>query len=114
MIQRARLFFFMALLIAGVIVVTNFPLGSLLHARTTVQTESAQLAALREANRTLSSEVRELRDPATVGQIAHEEYGLIEPGQRSVVVLPGKSPIRILGTRPAREQSGPAVRSPAE
>ncbi len=88
MIQRARLFFFAALLVGAVIVVTSFPLGSLLQGRSTVRTESAQLAALQRANRTLSSQVRALHDPAVVGQIAHEQYGLSAPGLRSVVVLP--------------------------
>ena len=89
MIQRARLFFFVALLIAVVILVGNFPLGALVRERSTVRTESAQLAALQAANRTLWSQVRALHDPATVAQIAHEQYSLVAPGQRSVVVLPG-------------------------
>ena len=91
MIQRARLFFFVALLIAAVIAVANFPLGALVHERSTVQAENAQLAALRTEDKTLASEVRALHDPATVGRIAHQEYGLISPGQRSVVVLPGST-----------------------
>jgi hypothetical protein len=45
--------------------------------------------ALQAENRALSSQVRALHDPATIGRIAHEEYGLITPGQRSIVVLPG-------------------------
>ena len=89
MIQRARLFFLVALLLAVVILVGNFPLGALVRERSTVRTESAQLAALQATNRTLSSQVRALHDPATVAQIAHEQYGLVAPGQRSVVVLPG-------------------------
>jgi hypothetical protein len=89
MIRRARLFFLVALLIAVVILVGNFPLGALVRERSTVRTESAQLAALQATNRTLWSQVRALHDPATVAQIAHEQYGLVAPGQRSVVVLPG-------------------------
>ncbi|MFZ2057176.1 MAG: septum formation initiator family protein [Acidimicrobiales bacterium] len=89
MIRRARLFFLLALLLAMVILVGNFPLGALVRERSTVRTESAQLAALQATNRTLSSQVRALHDPATVAQIAHEQYGLVAPGQRSVVVLPG-------------------------
>ena len=37
-------------------------------------------------------------DPAVVGEIAHAEYGLIKPGERSVVVLPATSRSRL---RPA-------------
>jgi cell division protein FtsB len=88
MMRRARLFFLVALLLAAGILVANFPLSTLLQGRSTVQGEATRLAALRAENRTLASEVRALDDPATVGEIAHEEYGLITPGQRSIVVLP--------------------------
>jgi cell division protein FtsB len=88
MIRRARLFFLVALLLAAGILVANFPLGTLLQGRSTAQGEASRLAALRLENRTLASEVRALDDPATVGEIAHEEYGLVTPGQRSIVVLP--------------------------
>jgi hypothetical protein len=36
--------------------------------------------------------VHALKDPSVIGQIAHAEYGLAEPGERSVVVLPGTTP----------------------
>jgi len=89
MIKRARLFFFVALLIALVILVSNFPLGALVEGRSAVRADTAQLLALQAGNRVLASQVRALHDPATLGRIAHEEYGLISPGERSVVVLPG-------------------------
>ena len=91
MIQRARLFFFAALLIAGVILVANFPVGALLHGRSSVRADSTQLAALQSENKQLSAEIKALHDPAVVGRIAHLEYGLTEPGERSVVVLPGSA-----------------------
>jgi hypothetical protein len=62
-----------------------------LQERATVRTDSVQLAALQAENRQLSSQVKALHDPAVVGQIAHSEYGLTEPGERSVVVLPGST-----------------------
>jgi cell division protein FtsB len=99
-IRRARLFFFVSMLVAAVILVTNFPVGQLLHGRSTIETETAQLAALQEANKTLTSQVRALHDPSTVGEIAHEEYGLITPGERSVVVLPGVGGSRFSGPNP--------------
>jgi len=89
MIQRARLFFFVALAIAVVILVANFPLGALVQGRSTVRGDSAHLTALQSENRALSSQVRALHDPAVIGRIAHQEYGLITRGQRSIVVLPG-------------------------
>ncbi len=89
MIRRARLLFLVALSVAVVILVANFPLAALVQGRSAVRADGAQLMALQSENRALSSQVRALHDPATVGRIAHEEYGLIFPGQRSVVVLPG-------------------------
>ena len=89
MIQRARLFFFVALLIAAVVLVANFPLAALMRERSTLRADTAQLATLRATNRTLALQVRALHDPANVGRIAHEEYGLTPPGWRLVVVLPG-------------------------
>ena len=93
MIQRARLFFFAALAIAVVILVANFPLGTLLRERSTLGVDTAQLATLRATDRILAAQVRALHDPATVARIAHEEYGLVAPGLRSFVVLsaPGRS-----------------------
>jgi cell division protein FtsB len=88
-IKRARLFFLVALLVALVILLANFPLGALVQGRAAVRADTAQLLALQAENRALSSQVRDLHDPATVGRIAHEEYGLVTPGQRAVVVLPG-------------------------
>jgi len=88
MIRRARLFFFVALLVAGVILFANLPIRSLTQERSTLQAETARLATLQETTRMLSAQVRSLHDPATVAQIAHQEYGLVFPGERSIVVLP--------------------------
>jgi cell division protein FtsL len=88
-IKRARLFFFVALLLALLILLANFPLRALVEGRSAVRADTTQLVALQAENRALTSQVRDLHDSATVGRIAHEEYGLVTPGQRSVVVLPG-------------------------
>ena len=53
MIGRARLFFFVALLIAVAILVTNFPLGALVQERSAVRADSAQLLALQAENQVL-------------------------------------------------------------
>jgi hypothetical protein len=93
MIQSARLFFFVALGIAVVILVANFPVGALLQGHSTVRADSTQLAALQAENRQLAAQVKALHNPAVVGRIAHSEYGLTEPGERSVVVLPGSTKV---------------------
>jgi cell division protein FtsB len=90
-IKRARLFFFVGLLIAVVVLVANFPVGALLQGRSTLRADSSELASLQAENQQLSAQVKALHNPAVVGQIAHLEYGLTEPGERSVVVLPGSA-----------------------
>jgi len=88
---RARLFFVVAFVLAAVILIANLPVGTLLQGRSTLRSDSTQLASLRAENQLLASEVKALHDPAVVGRIAHSEYGLTVPGERSVVVLPGSA-----------------------
>ena len=88
MIHRARLFFLVSLVVAAVVLVANFPVAALLRERSTLRADTSHLTSLQAENRELSSQVKALNDPAVVGEIAHAEYGLTEPGERSVVVLP--------------------------
>ena len=88
MIHRARIVFVAALVVSLVIVATEFPLGQLLHERTVIATTGAELQRLQAANRSLAGQISSLHQPATVGRIAHEEYGLVQKGQSSIVVLP--------------------------
>ena len=89
MLGRARLVFGLAVLVAGIILLTQFPVGSLVNARQSAATASSQLSKLKAENQALAAQVRGLEKGSTIQQIAHQEYGLIEPGQRSVVVMPG-------------------------
>jgi hypothetical protein len=109
LIHRARLFFVVALVVAAGILVANFPFATLLSSRATIEGESAKLAALRATDQRLASEVRALHDPSTVGQIAHEEYGLITSGQRSVVILPGSSGSRSSAENPLANNPVPSA-----
>ena len=89
MIHRARLWFFVALAVSACILVANFPFGALLQGRANVRADTSELVRLQAENRQLTSQVHALHDPTVIGQIAHSEYGLTEPGEHSVVVLPG-------------------------
>ena len=100
MIRRARLFLLVAGVVAGLVLVTNFPLSALLHERSAVAAENAQLTALRAAGQALSAEVHALSDSAGVARLAHQDYGLVSPGQRSIVVLPGPAGTRAGGVAP--------------
>lgn len=70
------------------ILATQLPLGELAATRAAVAASARRLASLDAEDRALAAEVDALRQPATVERIAHEQYGLVIPGARSVVVLP--------------------------
>lgn len=88
MLSKARLVFVLAVLAAVVVLVTEFPLGELVTARSASSAAAAELSQVRQQNRALEALVHDLKKGSTIEQIAHEEYGLVEPGQRSYVVMP--------------------------
>ncbi len=99
---RARIVVLLALTASIVIVATEFPFSELMGERASVARGTAQLSLLQAQDRVLASQVKEMSQPATIERIAHEEYGLISKGERSVVVLPsaadaagGPSPLRV-------------------
>ena len=89
MIARARLLLLAAFIGGVVIVATEFPFRQLLDERSSVAQGSSQLAQLNADNRALQTQVNDMKQSSTVERIAHEQYGLVQRGQRSVVVLPG-------------------------
>ncbi|MGD0081845.1 MAG: septum formation initiator family protein [Acidimicrobiales bacterium] len=91
MIARARIFLLVSFVAGIAIVATEFPLGQLLRQHAAVAQATSQLTELQAENRSLASEVSSLHQPSTVARIAHQDYGLVAKGQRSVVVLPSPS-----------------------
>ncbi|MGH9171424.1 MAG: septum formation initiator family protein [Acidimicrobiales bacterium] len=79
----------MALVVGVVLVATEFPWHQLLDERAGVARSSQQLTQLQNANHALQAEVNSLHQSSTIEGVAHSQYGLVEPGQRSVVVLAG-------------------------
>jgi cell division protein FtsB len=49
---------------------------------------SSQLATLRSEDQRLESQAASLAKKSTVARIAHDDYGLLAPGQQATVVLP--------------------------
>jgi cell division protein FtsB len=89
LLRRARLAFVAAVLAGACILIAELPLGQLVQARASVSRTSYDLAKLENENRTLSRQIEELKQGSLVEQIAHEDYGLVLPGERSVVIMPG-------------------------
>jgi cell division protein FtsB len=87
-IYRARLGVVVAALASLVALVCWFPLGELLHQRGDLSTLSAQVNSVAASNATLRADVRSLNQNGTIETIAHEEFGLVKPGQISFVIEP--------------------------
>lgn len=79
----------MAAIVGAVVVVgVEFPLSELLHQHAELALTQQQLSTLASRNSSLTADVVALSSNSTVNAIAHEEYGLVQPGQRSYVILP--------------------------
>jgi cell division protein FtsB len=90
-LRRARVVLAAAVVLVIAVLATGFPVGTFLRQRTAIAAVDRQLAVVDSHNAELRSEITSLRQPATIEAIAREEYGLVRPGQRSYVILPGKS-----------------------
>jgi cell division protein FtsL len=77
-----------AVLCAAVIVVAWFPARELLHQHDELGAVNGQLATLAKRNASLSADITALSSNSTIAEIAHEQYGLVRPGQASYVLLP--------------------------
>lgn len=87
-LRRARFALLAACGLAAGLVVTQLPLSELLSQRGQLRTAGRQLAVLDQRNAALHAENAALRQPGTVAAIAHQEYGLVRPGQQAYVILP--------------------------
>lgn len=47
-----------------------------------------QLSVLTKENRVLQEKAAQLQDASYIGQIAREQYGLVEPGQKAYGIIP--------------------------
>ena len=87
-LHRARLILVAAVIGAMIVVGAEFPLKELLHQRSNLALTQQELATLAARNSSLTADVVALSSNSTVNAIAHEEYGLVKPGQSSYVILP--------------------------
>ncbi|HVB04711.1 MAG TPA: septum formation initiator family protein [Acidimicrobiales bacterium] len=87
-LYRARLALLAAALSAVALVAVEFPFSLLIHQRSALARTSGELADLNARNAGLQGDIRALSSKATIAEIAHEDYGLVGPGQLSFVILP--------------------------
>jgi cell division protein FtsB len=92
MLRRARLSLIAAAVVAALVLVSEVPINELMQERDAAAASATELAKLHQMNSSLAAQIRGFEDGTTVERIAHERYGLVAPGQQSVVVMPGGSP----------------------
>lgn len=90
-LHRARLFLLVAAGLSAALLATQLPLSELVGQRRELAVATQQLQVLDQRNAQLRAENAALRQPSTVAAIAHADYGLVRPGQRAYVILPGRS-----------------------
>lgn len=80
--------FVVAILGALVLVAIEFPLRQLMSQRSQISRAAVELQAVERHNAILKQDISALSKTSTIAAIAHQEYGLVHPGQRSYVILP--------------------------
>ena len=89
--RRARAMLLGAAIFAAIVLVSSFPIGTLLSQHSQLSDTAAQLSRLKAANHTLSVQAQRLAQPSTVANLARRDYGLVSPGQRAYEILPPAS-----------------------
>lgn len=89
-LRRARAGLVGAVVLAIAIVATGLPTGMIGRQRDALAVVDRQLATIAAHNAVIRSEISSLRQRSMIEAIAREDYGLVRPGQRSFVILPGK------------------------
>lgn len=87
-LHRARQMLVVAFFGALVLVALEFPFHQLMSQRAQISEAAAALSAVESHNATLRGDIAALSKTSTIASIAHQEYGLVQPGQRSYVILP--------------------------
>jgi cell division protein FtsB len=94
MIRKARFALLTSVVAAAVIVGVQFPLSELWHEHSAVAAASRELAGLERADSNLQRQVAALKNPSTIARLAHQDYGLVGPGETYEVVLPSANDAR--------------------
>jgi hypothetical protein len=66
-----------------------FPASALWHQQSEINTTSAQIAAIRQEDATLTLQAKSVSSKAAATLLARSQYQLVYPGQSLIQVLPG-------------------------
>jgi hypothetical protein len=83
-----------AIVFACIVLLTSFPLGALLSQRSALSGTAHELTTVKAENEVLARQVADLSNPATVNDLARQDYGFVAKGQRVYDILPSSSPSR--------------------
>ena len=87
-LHRARQMLIVVFLGTIVLVAIEFPLRQLMSQRAQISKTALALQTVEIHNTILQRDIASLSKTSTILSIAHQEYGLVQPGQRSYVILP--------------------------
>ena len=79
----------MAVVTAIAMLVVWFPLSTLWHQRSALDSTAAQIAAIKRQDRSLTAQAKSVSSKAQAILMAREQYQLVSPGQSLIQVLPG-------------------------
>lgn len=82
----------LALVTAVVMLVGWFPLTSIWHQQSELNSTAAQINAIKAQQRALSIEAKSIDSKSAAILLAREQYQLVSPGQSLIQVLPGVGP----------------------
>ncbi len=88
---QSRWLFPLSLVTAVALVVSWFPLGTLLHQRAALSQVRGQIAAVQSQEAALAQQQRAVSSSTAAILRARQQYQLVEPGQSLVQVLPGSA-----------------------
>jgi len=77
--------------VIGLLFVVVFPLQAWLDQRSSISDSQQRLEVLRRERLRLEHRAGQLKDPATVEQIARSKYNMVRPGEQPYAVVPDTS-----------------------
>lgn len=79
----------LAVVTAAAILVLWFPLSTLWHQQSVINATSAQIAAIKQQDQSLTAQAKSVSSKAAATLLAREQYQLVSPGESLIQVLPG-------------------------
>ncbi len=74
--------------IVGLLFLFVLPGRTLLDQQHSIDRARQRISVLGQENSKLRGEIKRLQNPSQIEQIAHQEYGLVLPGQQAYTIIP--------------------------